>query len=119
MNFNGIKAYLANHPEYFKDDNNRATSWHDYERWPDTVVDRNHLIMPGEFYMVDAANARQPGSYWIVRLGRSGQQQLVRMLSDDMRRDYGFVVNGYWLIPKDQEIKSTDKGGMPKERINQ
>jgi hypothetical protein len=102
MNYEGIKSYLLQHPDWFHAKSNKATSWQDFERWPNTSVDRNHLIMPGEYFMVDPTVA-EAGSFWIVQLLRTGEMRLVFQITDDMRRDFGDVLNGYWIVPEPGE----------------
>lgn len=79
---------------------NQATSWEDFNTWPQQAVDRRHLIMPGELFLCDLVG----GELWVGRMGHKKAEKLYQ-ISDDMNRDYGNCFNGYAVVPLDEAIQ--------------
>ena len=85
------------------DDTLKAVSWEDFERFPTYDTNRNRLVMPSEYLMVDVFQSQ----LWICKHtrkkyncgGRSIKFKPIVMVIEDCNKLLGSVWNGYWLIP--------------------
>jgi len=97
-----LKDYILNHTKEIFSDENKATSFADFCRWPDLkTTDRNHLIMPRECCLIDR---NYQGESWIMICQFYGKNN-----GDRVRDIYAIIRTeeiykkgfkcGYWLIP--------------------
>lgn len=95
--------------EFFSNKDNRAIDMRDFETWPNSPVDRDHLVLYGEIMLVDLEMPECDHAYVICEVTRGKHKlssgrvvhlkplqsiiPIVDINSSDWR-------NGYFLLPK-------------------
>lgn len=105
INIPKLRDYLTQQKDNYFDKDNKATSWEDFERFPGFGCNRNKLIMPGEYLMIDIYSSQ----LWIcqhtnrvhkVEKDRKAIRfKPITCVIEDCHTMLGSVWNGYWLIP--------------------
>ena len=104
-----LRSYLIDKKnDYFDYPMNKATSWEDFERFPNYDCNRNRLITYGEHLMVVFRS-----QLWICKHtkrkyvvdGRRIQFKPIYCVVEDCHKLLGSRWSGYWLIPNPNYVE--------------